>query len=278
VGKRHEVKQLIRESLGLPPKALPAPTLPVEGHLCDFPIWSYSRKRTTVTFLHVDYEDGTYCTVRAPEGMPSPSFPGYFDVLLFHGYRDLAIHDHVELSMYTILKTLGLDPASGRNRQYLRRDMEKVFSLSIKTNRFIHPATGQRIHVDYFRVLRRMRLAEEGRRTSTFYFDDLFLQSLHSGYLKRLDWDFCLALDRQGKPLARFLYAHIAKRLGGKPLYMRRLLGFLQDVGLGYITHQPPKRRNEMVKGTVYPALDLVKGHAFRHYELDNGENIVFLP
>jgi hypothetical protein len=173
VGRRHEVKQLIRESLGLPPKAPPAPTLPVEGHLCDFPIWSYSRKRTTVTFLHVDYEDGTYCTVRAPEGMPSPSFPGYLDVLLFYGYRDLAVHDHVELSMYTILKTLGLDPASGRNRQYLRHDMEKAFSLSIKTNRFIHPATGQRTHVNYFRVLRRMRLAEEGRRISTFYFSEV---------------------------------------------------------------------------------------------------------
>ena len=156
--------------------------------------------------------------------------------------------------------------------------MDKAFSLSIKTNRFIHPATGQRAHVDYFRVLRRMRLAEEGRRTSTFYFDDLFLKSLRSGYLKRLDWDFCLALDRQGKPLARFLYAHIAKRLGDKPLYMRRFLGFLQDVGLGYIAQYLPKRRNEMVKGTVYPALDLVKGHAFRHYELDAGENIVFLP
>jgi hypothetical protein len=252
--------------------------LPVEGHLCDFPIWSYSRKRATVTLLHVDYEDGTYCTVRAPEGMPGPSFPGYLDVLLFQGYRDLAACDHVELSMYTILKTLGLDPSSGRNLQYLRHDMDKAFSLSIKTNRFIHPATGQRAQVDYFRVLRRMRLAEEGRRTSTFYFDDLFLKSLRNGYLKRLDWEFCLALDRQEKPLARFLYAHIAKRLGGKSLYIRRFWGFLQDVGLGYITQHPPKRRNEMMKGTVYPVLNLVKGHAFRHYELDEGENIVFLP
>ena len=275
---RHEVKRLIRESLGLTPQTAPVPTLPVEGHLCDFPIWSYSRKRATVTVLHVDYEDGTYCTIWAPEGMPGPRFPGYLDVLLFHGYRDLAVHDHVALSRYTILKTLGLDPTSGRNLQYLRHDMDKAFSLSITTNRFIHPATGQRTHVDDFRILRRMRLADKGRRTSTFYFDDLFRKSLGSGYVKRLDWDFCLALDRQGKPLARFLYAHIAKRLGGKPLYRRRFPGFLQDVGLGYITQHPPKRRNEMVKGTVYPALDLVKGHAFRHYELDDRANIVFLP
>jgi hypothetical protein len=215
--------------------------------------------------------------VRAPQGMPGPRFPGYLDVLLFYGYRDLLAYDHVTLSMYTILKTLGLDPTSGKNLQYLRRDMDKAFALSITTNRLIHPDTGRRSHVDYFRVLRRMRLAEAGRRSSTFYFDDLFLQSLRSGYLKRLDWDFCLHLDTQGKPLARFLYAHIAKRLGDKAMYMRRVLGFLHDVGLGYITHQPPKHQHAIVKRTVYPALDLLKGHAFRHYEWD-GEHLYFLP
>jgi hypothetical protein len=184
VGSRQEVNRYVRESLGLKPKPEPIPTLPVEGHICDFPIWSYSRKRATVTSLHVDYEDGTFFTVRAPEGMPGPSFPGYLDVLLFFGYRDLAANDHVELSMYVILKTLGLDPTSGRNLQHLRRDMDKAFSLSIKTNRFRHPETGTRTHVDYFRVLRRMRLAQEGRRSSTFYFDDLFVNSLRSGYLQ----------------------------------------------------------------------------------------------
>ena len=175
------------------------------------------------------------------KGCQGPRFPGYLDVLLFFGYRDLTIHDHVELSMYTILKTLGLDPTSGRNLQHLRRDMDKAFALSIKTNRFIHPETGTRAYVDYFRILRRMRLAEEGRRGNTFYFDDMFLKSLRSGYLKRLDWDFCLYLDRHSKSLARFLYAHIAKRLGGKSMYMRRFLGFLQDVGLGYVVLSAPE-------------------------------------
>ena len=142
----------MRESLGLAPQPVPTPTLPMEGHLCDFPLWSYSRKRATVTSLHVDYEDGTFLTIRAPEGMPGPRFPGYLDVLLFRGYRHLVLDDHVELSMYTILKTLGLDPGSGRNLQHLRRDMDRAFSLSIKTNRFIHPATGTRTHIDYFRI------------------------------------------------------------------------------------------------------------------------------
>ena len=275
---RQEVKRHIRESLGLAPHPVSAPTVPMEGHLCDFPLWSYSRKRATVTSLHVDYEDGTFLTIRAPEGMPGPRFPGYLDVLLFRGYRHLVLDDHVELSMYTILKTLGLDPRSGRNLQHLRRDMDRAFSLSIKTNRFIHPETGTRTHIDYFRILRRMQMADDGRRTSTFYFDDLFVHSLRQGYLKRLDWDFCLALDTRGKPLARFLYAHIAKRLGGKSMYIRRLEGFLRDVGLGYALHQPPKRRTELVQGTLYPALDLVKGHGFRHYEVDDGGNIFFLP
>jgi hypothetical protein len=71
----------------------------MEGHLCDFPLWSYSRKRATVTSLHVDYDDGTLLTIRAPEGMPGPRFPGYLDVLLFRGYRHLVLEDHGELSM-----------------------------------------------------------------------------------------------------------------------------------------------------------------------------------
>jgi hypothetical protein len=32
------------------------------------------------------------------------------------------------------------------------------------------------------------------------------------------------------------------------------------------------------VQGTLYLALDLVKGHGFRHYDIDDGGNIFFLP
>ena len=39
-----EIKKQIRESLGLPPKPETFPTVPVEGHVCDFPIWSYSNQ------------------------------------------------------------------------------------------------------------------------------------------------------------------------------------------------------------------------------------------
>jgi hypothetical protein len=44
-----EVKAAIRESLGLPAKPEHVPTVPQEGHVCDFPIWSYSKHRAQVT-------------------------------------------------------------------------------------------------------------------------------------------------------------------------------------------------------------------------------------
>jgi hypothetical protein len=56
-----EVNAAIRESLGLPPKPEPQPTVPQEGHICDFPIWSYSKKRSTITKLTIAY---TYCMSR----------------------------------------------------------------------------------------------------------------------------------------------------------------------------------------------------------------------
>ncbi len=74
-----EVKKLIRESLGLPPIHESAPTFPVEGHVCDFPIWSYSKKRSVITSLSIAYEDGSYLIIDAPKGMPGPTFPGYLD-------------------------------------------------------------------------------------------------------------------------------------------------------------------------------------------------------
>src|SRR2546422_507879 len=83
---------------------------------------------------------------------------------------------------------------------------EGNIALMIKTDRFIDPVTRQRTHVTYFRVLNSMKLAKQRKETSRFYFNEVFLESLRSGYLKRLDFDFCLYLDRETQPLARFLY------------------------------------------------------------------------
>jgi len=69
------------------------PTVPQEGHVCEFPFWSFSKQRSSETKLHIDYEDGSFLTIRAPEGMPSPGFPGYLDVILFYGQRDLFLQD-----------------------------------------------------------------------------------------------------------------------------------------------------------------------------------------
>jgi hypothetical protein len=122
-----------------------------------------------------------------------------------------------------------------------------------------------------------MEVAKSRREVSTFYFDPLFLASLRAGYLKRLDFDFCLHLDRHTQSLARFLYGHILKRVGEKSMYPRNLVGFLRDCGLGYIADLPTYRRNARVREVVFPALDLLKGEAIRSYEVDDRGNIFFI-
>lgn len=272
-----EVNKQIRESLGLPAKPETHPTIPVEGHVCDFPIWSYSRKRASIKTLHIDYDDGSFFTLEALKGMLSPSFPGYLDSILYYGQRDLFAHTYVEMSIYSIFKTLNIDPSSGRNYQNFRFDMEKSFAITLKTDRFRDPRTGERSHIDYFRILHRMRLAKHREGVSTFYFDDLFLASFRSGYLKRLDFDFCIHLDRENKALSRFLYGHIVKRLGEKSTYMRKLSGFLHDVGLGYLAEAPAKVRNQRTKQVLFPALSELEGKAFGHWEIDEHENVFFI-
>jgi hypothetical protein len=74
-----EINKQIRESLGLPPKPEKIQTFPQEGHVCDFPFWSFSKQLSTLTKLRIDYEDGSFFELDAPKGMPSPSFPGYLD-------------------------------------------------------------------------------------------------------------------------------------------------------------------------------------------------------
>jgi hypothetical protein len=272
------VRQQIRLSLGLPPVPETKPTMPVEGHVCEFPLWAFSKQRSTITELHIPYDDGSFLTIDAPKGMPSPRFPGYLDVILFYGQRDLFLQDHTEISVYSIFQALGMDPRHNGNYVIFRRDMQRVFALALITDRFRNPLTGQRSHVDYFRVLRTMTLAKNRREISKFHFDEKFIASLRSGYLKRLDWEFCLWLDKRSEALARFLYGHLMKRIGEKSLYPRNLLGFLRDVGLGYVADLEPYRRNARLKETVFPALDLLKGHGIRSYELDDRGNILFFP
>jgi hypothetical protein len=267
-----EVNKQIRESLGLPAKQESQPTVPVEGHVCDVPLWSYSKKRSSITRLRIDYDDGSFFELDAPKGMPSPSFPGYLDAILFYGQRDLFEREYVEISVYKILQTLEFDPTNGRAYAHFHRDMDRAFAAFIKTDRFRNPKTGQRDYVSYFRILRRMELAKRRQGVSQFHFDDLFLKSLRSGYLKRLDWEFCLHLDKQKEALARFLYGHLLKRIGEKSLYQRNLLGFLRDIGLGYLGELESKRRNEALKETIFPALNMVC-----RYEFD-GKNLIFIP
>lgn len=273
-----EIARQIRESLGLPPKPTVTPTVPIEGHVTDFPIWSYSKYRSAITKLRIVYEDSSFFELEAPKGMPSPCFPGFLDCILFYGQKDLFIKEHTAISVYQIFKTLQMDAGNGGNYAMFRQDMKRAFALYMVTDRFRNPETKQRSHVEYFRVLRRMSLAKSRRDTSTFYFDDLFLASLRAGYLKRLDFDYCIWLDKQNKALSRFMYGHILKRLGEKSVYTRNLMGFLRDIGLGHVVEFEPKRRNETLKRIVFPALDTLKGEVLRCYETDDRGNIFFFP
>jgi hypothetical protein len=228
--------------------------------------------------MTISYEDSSFVEINAPEGFPIMASPGYLDVLLYYGQRDLFRESYVEMSAYSILKYLGQDPRAGGNHERFVRDMERHFALRIKTDRFVNPETGTRTHVAYFRVLNSMELAKRREGVSRFYFNELFLRSLRSGYLRRLDMDFCLHLDREVEPLARFLYAHILKRLGEKSIYSRSLSGFLTDIGLGHVAKMEPMRRNERLKRVVYPALERIKGQAFSHFELDGTGVFRFFP
>jgi hypothetical protein len=269
-----EAKAITRQSLGLPPLEESKQTLLQEGHVSEFPLWSFSTKRNSQTRLHIDYDDGSFMTLFAPLGMPSPRFPGYLDVILYYGQRDLFLREYVEIPIYQILKTLEIDATNGGAYAHFYADMERAFAAFIKTDRFRNPITHERDYVSYFRVLRNMDLAKRRQGISRFFFDDRFITSLRSGYLKRLDWEYCLELGRQSEALVRFLYGHLTKRLGEKSLYMRRLPGFLSDIGLGYLLQGEPKRVTETLKRTIFPALDRVRGVT---YQVDDAGNLVFV-
>jgi hypothetical protein len=273
-----EIQALIRESLGLQPKQEAVETFPVEGHLCDFPTWSYSKKRSSIKRLQINYEDGSYFVLDAPKGMPGPSFAGYLDVLLYYGQRDLFVQDHVEMSAYAILQKLGISTEHGSSYENFYRDMVKAFAVVMESDRFIDPITKTRSHRKFFRILDTMDIAKSRRSVSRFTFHKVFLESFRSGYLKRLDLDYCLDLDRKNKPLARFLYSHVTKRLGDKSIYTRNRLGFVSDIGLQHWLETPGKVRERNIRQVLYPALDEVKGHGFAAWHTDDHANLVFVP
>ena len=57
-----EIRRQIRASLGLPPVPEVQETVPVEGHVCEFPLWAFSKQRSTITELHIPYDDGSFLT------------------------------------------------------------------------------------------------------------------------------------------------------------------------------------------------------------------------
>jgi len=249
----------------------------MEGNACEFPLWSYSKQKSGTKEMRIDYSDGTYVEITTPEGLPGPQFPGYLDVLLANGQEDLFGQNFIEMSIYEILKTLGKDPTHSGNYKVFRRDMAKCSKMTIVTDRIVDPETGGRDFTEYFRIIDRMKIAHRRNQKSRFYFNELFIESVRAGYLKHLDYNFCLELDREGEALARFVYQHVIKRLGHGMYYVRNLDGFLTDIGLGAVTTKVLKYKNEYLKKTFYPALDrIVSAGVFRYELADNDRNIVF--
>jgi len=273
-GKNQNSKTVIPQNHSIVKQ--PSKTFPMEGHACDWPLWSFSKRRSTVTELRIDYPDSSYVRISAPTGFPGPKFPGYLDVILMKTQEDLFRTQYAEISVYDIFRELGMDPKDGRNYLRFRRDMDRAAHMVIVTDRFRDPQTGERAYTTYYRILNTMKIAHRREYISRFYLNESFLDSLRASYIKRLDYDFCLYLDRNEKALARFLYGHIYARIGSKAYYVRSLDGFLSDIGMGYLNNLPAKRKNQALKRSLLPALKLVEGQAFRNYELDGQGNIVF--
>jgi len=253
------------------------PSIFIEGNACEFPMWSYSKQKSAVKELKINYPDGSFMEITAANGLPGPQFAGYLDVLLAHGQEDLFGQNYIEMSVYDILKTLGKDPTHSGNYRKFRADMKKCFNMSIVTDRFVNPKTGTRDFTEYFRIMDRMKIAHHRNKKSRFYFNEVFLESIRAGYLKHLDYDFCLELDQENQSLARFVYQHVSKRLGKNMYYIRNLDGFLTDIGLENVTKKTLKYKNEYLKKTFYPALDRIAETSVFRYELaDNKRNIVF--
>lgn len=249
----------------------------MDGNACEFPVWSFSKKKCSEKGLKINFEDNSYVEIDAPKGFPGIEFPGYLDVLLANGQKNLFGQNYIEMSVYQILQTLGKDPDSGANNRNFRKEMEKSFAMAVKTDRLIDSETGERTHTTYFRIFDSMQIAKRRNQKSRFYLNNLFCESIKAGYLKHLDYTICLNLDREGQALARFLYQHIVKRLGGNMYYVRNLEAFLNDVGVGYVLDLDTRYKNRYLKKIFYPAIDRVVEEGIFRYELVDAEkNIVF--
>ena len=109
-----EVRQ-IRESLGLSVQEETRPTVPMEAHLCEYPIWAYRKQSTAITSLHIGYEDGSFVEIDAPKGSLVSRHQGTWMCCCTMG-NGICFESYVEMSAYSILKHLGLDPRVGGNR------------------------------------------------------------------------------------------------------------------------------------------------------------------
>ena len=180
------------------------------------------------------------------------------------------------MSVDRVLSHVHQGPVHGKQYRGFVREMQRLFALVLETDRLLDPVTQARSHTASFRVLDGLEWARHVQEESRFYFNAIVPHSLRRGYFHRVDFDFCLYLDRHEEPLARFLYAYLLQRLGAQRTYRRSLAGFVTDIGLGALAQLPLKRQTARFTRTVVPALAMIKGHAYAHYELDEKGTLVF--
>jgi hypothetical protein len=121
------VSRLVRASRGLPTTPESQPTVSQEGPVSACPSWSFSKKHSSVTRRHLTYDDGSCMPLLAPLGLPSPSFAGSRDVILFYRQRDVFIREYAESSTDNILQPWEIAPENGGASRHFHRGMDRAF-------------------------------------------------------------------------------------------------------------------------------------------------------
>jgi hypothetical protein len=221
--------------------------------------------------LRKEFKKKGYVEIYAPKGRPAGVTIAYHDVILIEFLKNKK-QNPVFTNPYYILKEINLEPSGGNYRFFLK-NMEKLFTLHFKSDRFYDRKNKKVREVTYFRIFEAMGRAEYNGKENQcwFRFSKEYVDSFRAGYVKTLDTGFCLELDREKAYFERYLFGYLKKKIGKvKPDWKIELDNFLHSVGLGHYCDKDKKRKNESVKRIILPALERIKGKAFKDYTLKN--------
>jgi hypothetical protein len=244
--------------------------LQYEMNVSEFPPWYKTLKRQKPLENHRlrrELDNGGYQELVAPLGRPSGIMQTLLDIVLIEFCKNPA-QNPVFSTFYSIIKASKHKPSKPGGWTYRELDveLEKLFALFFKSDRFYDRATGQMRIIKQFHILENTGRAEYNGKEdqSWFKLSDEYVHSFRAGYVKTLDTGFCLELDRKGEYLARYLYSYLLKKIGNAPDWEINCDKFFEWIGLGYITERPKKKKNEFINKHINPALERIKGKAFR--------------